>query len=252
MKRIFVMALACGALGVGGCGSDDDESSSAGSTTTGDERKSTLPQGSEPVTLDPGDFTANIDNPYLPFETGRRWVFSEHEGGATNRVVITVTDKTKKIEGITSRVVHDVVTENGRLIEDTHDWYAQDSDGNVWYMGEATTEFENGKPKTTEGSWQAGVDGAEPGIAMPADPTVGLAYRQEYYKGHAEDRARVLSLDAPVTVPAGKFGQALETEDIGPLGKKTIEHKYYVKGVGQVLAEGAKGGGREELVSYTR
>jgi hypothetical protein len=249
MKRTFLTAAACAAIAVGGCGSDD------GSSSAGDARdeKSSLPQGSEPVTLDPAEFTTNIDNPYFPLAPGGRWVYREREGGATNRVVITVTNRTKEIEGITARVIRDTVTENGELVEDTRDWYAQDADGNVWYMGEATTEYENGKPKTTEGSWQAGVDGAEPGIVMPADPKVGQAYRQEYYKGHAEDRARVLRLDAAVTVPFGRFDRALETEDIGPLGKGTLEHKFYVKNVGQVLAVGVSGGNsREDLLSFRR
>jgi len=230
-----------------GCGSDDDSSSSAA------DGKSSLPRGSEPVTLDPGNFTTDIDNPYFPLAPGSRWVYREREGRATIRVVITVTNETKQIEGITARVIRDTATENGELVEDTRDWYAQDSDGNVWYMGEATTEYENGKPKTTEGSWQAGVDGAQPGIAMPGNPKAGQAYRQEYYKGHAEDRARVVRLDASVTVPFGHFDEALETEDIGPLGKKTVEHKYFVKNVGQVLAVGVSGGkSREELLSFER
>jgi hypothetical protein len=247
MKRTILMAAACAAMAAPGCGSDDDSSSSAA------DGKSSLPRGSEPVTLDPGNFTTDIDNPYFPLAPGSRWVYREREGGATIRVVITVTNETKQIEGITARVIRDTATENGELVEDTRDWYAQDSDGNVWYMGEATTEYENGKPKTTEGSWQAGVDGAQPGIAMPGNPKAGQAYRQEYYKGHAEDRARVVRLDASVTVPFGHFDEALETEDIGPLGKKTVEHKYFVKNVGQVLAVGVSGGkSREELLSFER
>jgi hypothetical protein len=250
MKRILVMGAACAAIAVGGCGSDDNGSSSGADAGDG---QSSLPQGSKPVTLDPADFTTDIDNPYFPLAPGSRWVYREREGGATSRVVITVTNDTKKIEGITARVIHDVATESGKLIEDTHDWYAQDANGNVWYMGEATTEYENGKPKTTEGSWQAGVDGAEPGIVMPGKPAAGQVYRQEYYKGHAEDRARVLRLDAAVTVPFGRFEQVLVTEDIGPLGKRTVEHKYYAKNVGQVLAVGISGGkSRQELLSFER
>ena len=103
--------------------------------------------------------------------------------------------------GIKARVVHDVVTENGSVLEDTFDWYAQDADGNLWYLGEDTKEYENGKLKTTEGSWEAGVDGAQPGVILPAHPEPGLAYREEYYKGHAEDGASVLTLDAHVKVP---------------------------------------------------
>jgi hypothetical protein len=248
-KSPLALAAACALFALGGCGSDGDDS--AGGDGGTEERKSGvesgLPQGSEPVSLEPSNFTTKIDNPYFPLAPGSRWVFRE----GAQRVEITVTNATKKIEGITTRVVHDVVTEDGKLVEDTHDWYAQDSAGNVWYMGEATTEYENGKPKTTEGSWEAGVDGAEPGIIMPATPRPGLTYRQEYYKGHAEDRAKVITLDAKVKVPFGRFDRVLETEDTAPLGKGTVEHKYYARGTGQVLAVGS-GGDREELVSFIR
>jgi hypothetical protein len=235
------------------CGSDDEQSStttSTTSTTAGSQGSGSdgLPQGSEPVTLDPADFTLDIDNPYFPLRPGTRWVSSEGD----EKVVIKVTSDTKKIEGITSRVVRDTVTDkNGDLIEDTFDWYAQDSEGNVWYMGEDTTEYENGKPKTKEGSWQAGADGAEPGVIMPADPQPGLTYRQEYYKGHAEDRAKVMSVDATAKVPFGSFDNCVKTEDTAPLGGGSVEHKYYAKGVGLVLAEGS-GGGREELTEFKR
>jgi hypothetical protein len=245
VNRLLALAAACAVLALGACGSDGDDSpDDAGG---GQNRSNGLPQGSEPVTLKPSDFTTEIDNPYFPLVPGSKWVFREGD----QRVEVTVTDDTKKIEGITARVVHDQVTQNGKLVEDTFDWYAQDSERNVWYLGEATTEFENGKPKTTGGSWEAGVDGAEPGIIMPAAPRPGLAYRQEYYKGEAEDRAKVLTLDAKVEVPFGSFDDALETEDVSPLGKRTVEHKYYARNVGLVLAVGS-GGGREELVSYSR
>ncbi len=237
-------------LFVAACGSDDNEQSGTTTSTTAADQgdgKSSLPQGAEPVTLDPADFTTEIDNPYFPLRPGSRAVFREGD----QQVVIKVTNDTKKIEGITARVVRDTVTENGALVEDTFDWYAQDSEGNVWYMGEDTTEYENGKPKTKAGSWEAGVDGAEPGVIMPGNPRPGLAYRQEYYKGEAEDRAKVVSIDARVTVPFGRFENCVETEDTAPLGGSTVEHKYYARNVGLVLAEGSSGG-REELVSYKR
>ena len=249
MKWISIIAVTC-MLFVSACGSDDNEqSSTTTSTTAADEGngKSSLPQGAEPVTLEPADFTTDIDNPYFPLQPGTRAVFREGD----QQVVIKVTNDTKKIEGITARVVRDTVTENGALVEDTFDWYAQDSAGNVWYMGEDTTEYENGKPKTKEGSWQAGVNGAEPGVIMPAKPQPGQAYRQEYYKGHAEDSAEVVSIDAKVTVPFGTFENSVKTKDTAPLGGGSLEHKYYAKNVGLVLAE-SSGGGREELVSFKR
>jgi hypothetical protein len=160
----------------------------------------TPPQGGEPVQLDPTQFTTRIDNRWWPMRPGSRWVYRETDGqGTPQRVVVTVTDKTKPIIGIQARVVHDVVTEDGQLVEDTYDWYAQDAKGNVWYLGEDTKEYEDGKVTTTEGSWQAGVDGAQPGILLLADPKRAMEYRQEYYKGQAEDAARVLSLDMRAT-----------------------------------------------------
>jgi hypothetical protein len=218
---------------------------------------SRLPQGSETVNLNPADFTTNIDNPYWPMRPGSRWIYRETDPeGTKQRVVVTVTHKTKRIaNGITARVVHDVVTEGGRPVEVTDDWYAQDRAGNIWYLGEFTTEYENGKPTTTEGSFEAGVDGAQPGIIMPAKPRVGLRYRQEYYKGHAEDKAQVLSRKEQVEVPFGHFrrGRVLMTRDLNPLKPKILEYKFFARGVGPVLAVGVSGGSdREELLSYRR
>jgi hypothetical protein len=167
------------------------------------------------------------------------------------RVDVTVTDRTKTILGIDAVVVHDVVTQDGELVEDTYDWYAQDTSGNVWYLGEATKEFENGEVTTTAGSWEAGVDGAQPGIIVPADPRIGLAYRQEYYAGEAEDQGEILSVDERAEVPFGSFGDLLMTKDTTPLDPEILEHKFYAQGVGPVLVLGLSGGGgREELVSF--
>ena len=195
-----------------------------------------------------------IDNPYLPLAPGSRWVYRETDpDGAEQRVEVTVTDRTKRILGIDATVVHDVVSEDGRLVEDTYDWYAQDADGNVWYLGEDTKEYEDGKVVSTKGSWEAGVDGAQAGIVMPAGPEVGATYRQEYYAGQAEDAAKILSLDERVEVPAGSFKGVLLTKDFTPLEPDVLEHKFYARGVGAVLAIGLSGGGgREELVRYSR
>jgi hypothetical protein len=215
----------------------------------GADERASLPVGAEPVELDPADFTTEIDNPYWPMRPGSRWVYREGE----QRVEVTVTRETKRIMGIEAVVVHDVVSENGRLVEDTYDWYAQDADGNVWYLGEDTKEYENGKLKSTEGSWEAGVDGAQAGILLPADPEVGMKYRQEYYEGEAEDAGEVLSLGERVRVPFGAFEDVLQTKDTTPLEPNLVEHKFYAKGVGPVLATTVSGGsGREELLSFTR
>jgi hypothetical protein len=231
--RALLLALAALAL-MAGCGSDSNSS---------------LPQGSEEVKLDPADFVDRVDNAYWPMAPGSRWLYREGE----QRSDVTVTDRTKEILGISATVVHDLVTEQGELIEDTLDWYSQDKDGNIWYLGEATTEYENGKPKSTEGSWQAGVDGAQPGIIVAAVPKAGLTYRQEYYRGHAEDAARVLSVDELAQVPCGFFKQVLMTKDYTPLEPRLLEHKFYARGVGPVLTLTVSGGSdREELVRFTK
>jgi hypothetical protein len=237
------------------CGGDGD--SGAGGTTqteSVDTRPdaNALPQGGEPVEVDPADFVAEIDNPYWPMSPGSTWIYRETDAeGAVQRVEVTVTDGTKTILGIEATVVHDVVTEEGELIEDTFDWYAQDTVGNVWYLGEATKEFENGNVSTTKGSWEAGVDGAQAGIIVPADPEVGMTYRQEYYAGEAEDEGEVLSLDERVEVLYGSFDNLLMTKDTTPLEPDILEHKFYAEGVGPILALGLSGGvSREELLRY--
>jgi hypothetical protein len=145
---------------------------------------------------------------------------------------MTVTSDTKKVMGVGCVVVEDKEWEGGKLIERTYDWFAQDKKGTVWYFGEDTKEYENGKVVSTKGSWEAGVDGAKPGIIMQADPKVGESYRQEYYPGEAMDMARVLSLNASVTVPYGSFDHVLETKEWTPLQPGFFEKKYYVRGVG--------------------
>ena len=201
-----------------------------------------------------GDFSTKIDNPYWPMPVGRRWVYRETEGGETMRVVVTVTNRTKKVaSGVTARVVHDVVTQHGRRVEDTYDWYAQHRDGSVWYLGEDTTEFEDGRAVTKAGSWEAGADGAQAGVIMPAQPQVGMEYRQEYAPGEAEDAARVLSLNEQAQVPFGHFRRVLMTKDFTPLEPRVLEYKLYARGIGPVLVVGVSGGaGREELVRFRR
>ena len=214
-----------------------------------------LPRGSEPVTLNPANFTTRIDNPYWPMRKGSRWVYRETDSeGTRQRVVVTVTRRTKLIaNGVRARVVRDVVTEEGVPVETTDDWYAQDRAGNIWYLGEATTEYENGKPVSTEGSFEAGVDGAQAGIIMPAKPRAGLTYREEYYAGHAEDRARIVSLREQAEVPFGHFTRVLMTRNVNPLEPKILEFKFYARGIGPVLAIGVSGGSdREELVRFRR
>lgn len=212
---------------------------------------SRLPQGSQPVTLDPADFSTTIDNPYWPMKVGTRWTYRETDGdGNELKVVIVVTTLTKKIaNGITARVVRDTVTQRGTIIEDTFDWYAQDKQGNVWYLGEDTAEFENGAIATKGGSFEAGVDGALPGIVVPANPQPGMKYRQEYYKGEAEDNGEVLSTNELAAVPAGTYNDVLLTKDTITLEPDVLQYKLYAKGVGVVLVlDISPGRGTEELI----
>ena len=227
-------------------------SATAGTQAATQTTASPLPQGSEVIQLDPANFVTVIDHPYWPMKPGSKWVYREAAlDGAEQRVEVTVTKDTKTILGITATVVHDRVTEDGQLVEDTLDWYAQDSAGNLWYMGEDTKEYENGEVVTTKGSWEAGVDGAQAGIILPAAPEVGMTYRQEYYAGQAEDGAKILSLDEWVGVPFGSFDQVLMTKDYTPLDPKLLEHKFYAKGVGPVLVVTISGGtDREDLLSF--
>jgi hypothetical protein len=243
MIRSLAVAIAVLALAAcGGGGSKTKASSSSG-----------LPQGTKPVKLDPADFTTNIDNPYWPMRPGSHWVYREVENGETQRVDVTVTNQTKTLAGIEARVVHDRVSRNGETLEDTYDWYAQDSAGNLWYLGEDTAEYENGKLKTKEGTWAAGVDGAEPGVVVPAHPKQGMTYREEYYAGHAEDGAEVLGVSSQVQVPFGRFQNALLTRNFSTIEPTVEEMKLYAKGVGPVMELLVSGGsGRTELLSYTK
>ncbi len=259
MRHIQAIAIALVLL-TAGCNSNTNANSNANADAdraqsgTGSGSQADLPQGSEPVKLDPADFTTRIDNPYWPMAPGDKWVYRETDSGTEQRVEVTVTNQTKQIaNGIEARVVHDVVTEDGQLVEVTDDWYAQDKAGNVWYLGEDTAEYENGKVTTRSGSFEAGVDGAQAGVIMPADPKDGMAYRQEYYKGEAEDKAEVLSTDEQVEVPFGYFQGALMTKDLVPLEPKVSEFKLYARDVGPVLTVKTSGGsGREELISFSQ
>jgi hypothetical protein len=166
---------------------------------------------------------------------------------------IKVTNRTKLIaDGVTARVVNDVVRDHGKPIERTKDWYAQDAVGNVWYFGESTVSLEHGK-KDRSGSFEAGVNGADAGVAMPAHPLVGQTYREEYSEGHAMDRTRILSIDAQAQAPFGHFTNVVMSQDTTPLEPAVLEVKFYAPGIGQVLAHTVSGGAETEaLIKFTR
>lgn len=262
--RVIVATLVAAALVAGCSGADTAVGAStapggtktAGRSSDGVEPSPShlvgLPRGDDPVELDPSDFTTTIDNLYWPMEPGTRWIYREtDEQGNRQRVVVTVTNETKMIaNGIEARVVRDTVTQDGQLVEDTKDWYAQDARGTIWYLGEDTAEFEDGEITTRKGSFEAGVDGALPGVMVPADPVPGMRYRQEYDAGEAEDNGAVLSTEELAGVPYGQFRDALLTKDTITIEPDVQEYKLYAPGVGPVLVLGVSGGGgREELVS---
>jgi hypothetical protein len=216
-----------------------------------------LPEGREPARIVPAEFTTRIDNPYYPLRPGERRVYRETApDGTRNRIVDRVTHRTKRIaNGVRARVVVATVTDQrGELVEFTEEWFAQDRAGNVWYFGEDTTAYEHGRADK-HGSFEAGVNGAEPGVQMPARPRPGLRYRLEGgYRTGAADHSEVLSVaKEQVEVPFRHFRRTLMTRDYTPLEPKVSELWFYAKGVGAVLAlDLSDGDHREELVSYTR
>jgi hypothetical protein len=199
--------------------------------------------------LDASDFDGRpIDNPYYPLIPGTTFHYqAQTEDGLEINDVI-VTHDMKQILGIMATVVHDQVFLEDELIEDTFDWYAQDVHGNIWYLGEDSREFEDGEVVSTEGSWEAGVDNAKPGIVMQAEPQVGQRYYQEFDLGNAEDEAMVVSLNASATVPFGSFTGCLETNDFTRLEPDASENKFYCPGTGLILEEAVESGERNELV----
>jgi hypothetical protein len=221
-----------------GCtGGTSGSSGNAGGTSATTQ----TPQQAYAPHIDPADFTTKIDNKYFPLKPGTTFVYEGNFQGAAERDVMGVTYTTKEVMGVECLVASDRVTEDGKLIEQTYDWYAQDKKGNVWYFGEHVTEYKNGKVTGHEGSWESGVDGAKPGIAMQANPKVGQTYRQEYYKGVAEDKAKVLSLNESAEVPYGTFDHVLMTEEWTSLEKNIVERQYYVAGVGDIIESTVEG-----------
>ena len=195
--------------------------------------------------IDPANFVSEITNPYFPMTPGTVFKFEGTRDGVARRDDMTVTAETKVIMGVTTVVVRDVASSNTEIVEKTVDWYAQDKDGNVWYFGEDTAEYANGKVTSTDGTWMAGVDGALPGLIMQAAPKVGEGYRQEYRPGVAEDYAKVIKTDATAGGPSGKYTNVVVTEDTDLLDKAKFEHKWFAPNVGPIGTDGMVGGHHE-------
>ena len=254
LRRTAALA-AGGVLLLAGCGDDD--------STTGDGTNTTEAPAAEPVIdpgdggdyapeLDPADFVATVDNPYFPLIPGTTWVYEGQDDDETERVEVEVLEETRDIQGITATVVRDTVYVDGEIAEDTYDWFAQDKEGNVWYLGEDTHEYEDGEVVNADGAWEYGEDGALPGIVMLADPAVGDAYRQEYYEGEAEDMGEVLEVGATVEIELGTYDDVVVTEDWNPLEPDVVEQKSYAPGIGVIREEKTVGGeGVIELIEHT-
>jgi hypothetical protein len=201
--------------------------------------------GATPSPPPASDFSARVDNPWFPLEPGTRYVSVGVRDGQPARDVMTVTHRTTTIDGVPCVVVADRLYLRGRLAERTTDWYSQDEAGNVWYFGEDTAELDkNGKVTSTSGTWQAGANGARPGIFMSAHPKVGQSFQQEFAKGEAEDHFKVVAVLG---------ANAVSTREWTPLEPGTLDSKTYVRGIGTILELTVKGGDeRLELVSITK
>jgi len=230
----------------------------AGAGCGGSDSSDPLPtsDGQGPAPFDPGQtyapdvdaatLTAEITNPLYPAPLGARWVYESQTDEGLERAEVTVMSDPYAVWGTSARVVKDTVLLDGTLAEDTLDWYGQDPDGNVWYLGEDTAEYANGVVTTREGSWESGVAGALPGIIMLGTPDLGHVYRQEYLAGEAEDLAQIVSTSESVTVPAGSFTGCTKTRERSAIDLEVDELKYYCPGVGIVLEE--EGDTRVELI----
>jgi hypothetical protein len=248
--RAVAFTIVLGLLG-SGCGSSGGGGASTSASSSSASRLAPI-HGPYSPSIDPANFVATIDNRYWPLKPGTAYHYEGVRGTTPQTDDEVVTHQTKRILGIACTVVRDTVSEHGHPFERTFDWYAQDRQGNVWYMGELSLEKQNGVFARASDSWEAGVDGAQPGIIMPGDAQLGDAYRQEYYPpGQALDEARVLNLDGTVTVPYGRFTGVLVTSERSPLEPQT-EQKYYAPGLGEVEETVVKGHHEEfRLVSVT-
>jgi len=188
-------------------------------------------------------FVPHVTNPWFPLKPGTVFVYTGEKDGEGGRDVVTVTHGTKVIRGVRCTAVSDLLYQRGHVAERTTDWYAQDVHGTVWYYGEDTAELNGaGKVTSREGTWRAGVDGAKPGIFMPAHPKVGESFRQEYLKGHAEDHFQVIQLSR----------RSLVTKEWSPLEPDTLDHKVYKRGTGLVKEETIKGGNERWTLADVR
>lgn len=255
---IVVTAAACGRDSEG-----SENTAAPGTDCALDPTTSTDGPGATPVIdpgdggdyrpqLDPADFVDRIDHPYRPILPGTRWVYDGISDGDRERTEVVVTPDRREIMGISAVVVEDTTYVGDEMVSQSLDAYAQDRDGNVWFLGEDSKDYENGEVVCTAGAWEAGVDGAYPGIVMPAEPTAGDAYRQQYVAGEAEDTARVARLGENRTIGLGDYQHVIVIEEWSPLEPDVHEEKYYAPGVGKIYEVQTAGGeATSELVELT-
>jgi len=236
MRKLPILLGLVLSVALSACGSSGSSSQKSATTTP----KIAIPRvqtsgASYHPKIDPSQFSTSITNRYWPIKQGTTWTYDGTKDGVPEHVVVTVKPAAKTIMGVRTVTVQDTVTINKSLEENTTDWYAQDKQGNLWYFGEDSKDYKNGIVVSTQGTWEAGVDGAQPGIVVKAHPQPGGGtYRQEYRPGVAEDMARVVSVKDAQTVPAGTFSNVLHTLDTDPLNPDKIENKFYAPGVGPV------------------
>jgi hypothetical protein len=248
-RGVLIAAMAAAVLAVGaGCGSTSATTPSPSPTAASAPAAVINPAPGWPARL-PSDFVRVISNPWFPLRTGTTWVSRGVKDGKPTVDTYAVTGQTKLILGVTCSVIKDTLTAHGKVIEQTSDWYTQDRQGNVWYFGEDTAEYNAaGQVTSTSGTWQAGVAGARPGIFMPANPQIGMGGYQEYLPGQALDHYTVVSLGAPVRVPYGSFAHALTMHETTALEPGVLDGKAYVKGIGQVAEQTIKGAKETSLL----
>ena len=192
--------------------------------------------------VNPAQFSARVTNPWYPLRVGTTWLYAGRDQDQPTIDVVKSTRHTRMIDGVRTRVVADRVFAAGHLAERTSDYFAQDVCGNVWYFGEDTAELgRHGHVLNTDGTWHAGVDGAQPGVFMQAHPQLDRRFRQEWLRGVAEDTFVARSRSASVTVPFGSYSHALRTAEFSRLEPNVIDNKYYVRGIGEVMETAVKG-----------
>ncbi len=204
----------------------------------------------DPV-IDPANFVSGVNHTYMPLTIGTKLVYEGETDEGMEHIEVVVLNETRTVMGIECMVVRDTVSIDGEVAEDTFDWFAQDIHGNVWYFGEDSREMEDGEVASTAGSWEAGVDGALPGILIPGIPLSGFTYRQEFYKDEAEDMASIVKVGESVTVEYGSFQNCMKTFEWNPLEGGSGEYKYYAPGVGMILEAPADSDERIELIDIT-